>query len=102
MSDWPEGHPKLALLWKIVRISTGVLLILVGFVGLFLPILQGWLMIFAGLALLSTHSPAARRVMRWIKTKLRIPHKPTPEDLADAEAEAEAARKAEGDRRAKG
>jgi hypothetical protein len=32
----------------------GVLLILIGLVGLVLPILPGWLLIFAGLALLST------------------------------------------------
>lgn len=69
----PAGkHPRLVMFWKILSISFGGALILLGIVGLFLPILQGWLMIFAGLAILSPHSRWARRTMNWLKAKLRI------------------------------
>lgn len=71
-----KKHPKLVLFWKIVSISSGSILILLGIVGLFLPILQGWLMILAGLALLSPHSKCAHGIMTWLKTKLRIGHRP--------------------------
>lgn len=78
-----KKHPKLVLFWKIVSISAGSILILLGIAGLFLPILQGWLMILAGLALLSPHSKCAHAIMTWLKTKLRIGRRPpvpaTPE-----------------------
>jgi hypothetical protein len=83
MTPEPGKHPKLSLAWKIASISAGSALIVLGIVGLFLPILQGWLMIFAGLAVLSPHSRAARTVMRKLKEKLGIHHKRTPEDEMD-------------------
>lgn len=67
-----KKHPKLVLFWKIVSISAGSILILLGIAGLFLPILQGWLMILGGLALLSPHSRWAHAIMVWLKAKLRI------------------------------
>ena len=74
-----KQHPKLVLFWKILSISAGSILILLGIAGLFLPILQGWLMILAGLALLSPHSKCAHAIMTWLKTKLRIRHRsPVP------------------------
>ena len=51
---------KLAL--RIGRITLGVLLVIVGFIGLFLPIIQGLLCIFLGLTLLSVDIPAAKRL----------------------------------------
>ena len=83
MTSEPSKHPKLSLAWKIASISAGSALIVLGIVGLFLPILQGWLMIFAGLAVLSPHSRAARTIMRKLKEKLGIHHKRTPEDEMD-------------------
>jgi uncharacterized protein YqgC (DUF456 family) len=51
------------------KIAGGVLL-LTGIAGLFLPILQGWLMIFAGLLLLFPEESAAGRSMRaWIRER---------------------------------
>ena len=68
-------HPTLVLVWKIVSISFGGALILLGIVGLFLSILQGWLLILAGLAVLSPYSRKAKWVLTWLKTKLRIGHR---------------------------
>jgi hypothetical protein len=45
----------------------GILLILVGLVGLALPILPGWLLIFAGFAVLSTEYVWAERMLRRAK-----------------------------------
>lgn len=72
MTPEPVRHPRLSLVWKITVISIGSALVLVGIVGLFLPILQGWLMIFAGLAMLSPHSRHARRILNWLKDTLHI------------------------------
>lgn len=63
-------HPGLRLAWKIATISLGGALVLLGIVGLFLPVLQGWLMIFGGLAVLSPHSRRARTILRMLKDKL--------------------------------
>lgn len=77
MNPGETRHPKLRLFWKIVAISVGSSLILLGIAGLFLPILQGWLMIFAGLALLGPHSRWARQIMAWLKEKLHL-HRRVP------------------------
>lgn len=45
----------------------GSTLIAIGIAGLVLPILQGWLFILAGLAVLSSHSRWARAVLERIK-----------------------------------
>ena len=45
----------------------GVLLILIGLVGLALPILPGWLLIFAGLAVLSTEYVWAEMMLKRAK-----------------------------------
>ena len=61
---WVLGHTRdrlsprgrVAFDWII-----GLLLIALGVVGGFVPILQGWVFVLAGLAILSKHSPLARR-----------------------------------------
>ena len=55
---------------KVFDWVVGVALILVGLVGLVLPGIQGLLMIAAGLAVLSSHSPLARRWNTRIKETL--------------------------------
>ncbi len=52
---------------RIVRIVAGVLLVIVGIVGLVLPILQGILFIVLGLGLLSVDIPAVRRLRDRLK-----------------------------------
>ncbi len=93
----PEGpekkrHPRLSLAWKMLTISFGVSLVLLGIAGLFLPILQGWLMIFAGLAVLSPHSRRARWILKTLKEKVGIHRKPEDGEAGGAvvsEADAE-------------
>jgi len=57
------GEEGKRLIWRILRLTAGWALIAVGVVGLFLPILQGFLFILSGLAILSTESRWARRVL---------------------------------------
>jgi len=49
---------------RIIKIVTGFTVLLIGIAGLFLPFLQGILMIVAGLAILGTEFIWAKRLMR--------------------------------------
>jgi predicted tellurium resistance membrane protein TerC len=58
---------------KIGRITGGILLILLGIIGGFIPILQGWMFILAGLYLLKDDIPIVRKyydqIVQWIEEK---------------------------------
>lgn len=80
---------------RVLIIIAGALLMVVGAVGLFLPFLQGVLMMFVGFSLLASQIESVRRLKdrleakfpaqfeaaraskRWFKRKLRL--KPRPE-----------------------
>jgi hypothetical protein len=76
----PEQRGKLR---RILRITLGLFLLLGGIAGLVLPILQGWLMIFAALAILRKDLPWAaymwehwlvplqQRVQQWLRSVRR-------------------------------
>lgn len=59
------SHP----LWRMTKIIVGMVLLGLGFVGLFLPILQGVLFMFLGLAILGTESRRVRRLMDELKRR---------------------------------
>ena len=71
MTGGAPRHPTLLLVWKIVSITVGSLLILLGLVMLVTPG-PGWLAIFGGLAMLSPHSVWAKSILSWLKKKFRI------------------------------
>ena len=52
---------------KVVDWVVGLTLIGVGVLGGFVPILQGWVFVVAGLAVLSSHSTVARRIHERVK-----------------------------------
>jgi uncharacterized membrane protein YbaN (DUF454 family) len=54
----------------IVRVTGGILLVLVGLVGLIMPIMPGWVFIIPGLVLLADYFPPIRRLLEWAKNKL--------------------------------
>jgi len=69
---------------RFLKITAGILLLILGCAGLFLPILQGVLMIMGGLAILSTEIPAVRafniQTKRRLKNLIRFRRKsPDPE-----------------------
>lgn len=65
------AHP----VWRMTKVVVGIALLGLGVVGLFLPILQGVLFLFLGLALLSTESRRVRGVMVRLKRRHRGPWK---------------------------
>ena len=55
---------------KPLKIAAGVGLILIGIVGLILPIMPGWAFIIPGLVILAEYFPSVRRLLDWAKAKL--------------------------------
>jgi hypothetical protein len=55
---------------KIVKIVVGVGLILVGLVGLVMPVMPGWAFIIPGLVILAEYSRTVRRLLDWAKERL--------------------------------
>lgn len=54
----------------------GLTLIGIGIIGAFVPILQGWVFILAGLAVLSSHSRWARAIYNPLKARVkRVRHR---------------------------
>ena len=63
---------------RLVRISAGLLFLMLGVVGLFLPVLQGLLFLAIGLLLLAPDFPPARRLVlvgfrRWPRLRRAVP-----------------------------
>ncbi len=54
------------------RLTLGVLLVLAGVVAGFLPIVQGWVFILAGLTIMAPESHRARKLLEWAKEKAGI------------------------------
>ena len=61
---------------RIVRISLGSIAIVLGLVGLVVPILQGWLFLALGGVLLSVDVPFFDRVVTWIEDRVPPVKKP--------------------------
>ena len=57
------GKEGKRIVWRVLRLTAGWSLIVIGVVGLFLPVLQGILFIASGLAVLSTESRWARALL---------------------------------------
>jgi len=54
---------------RIARLLAGIVFIVLGIIGLFLPVLQGILFILAGLLLLAPYSYHVRRLLSALKRK---------------------------------
>jgi uncharacterized membrane protein YbaN (DUF454 family) len=56
--------------WRaIFRIITGFALLLLGVIGLILPIMPGWVFIIPGLMILSDYFPPVKRLLDWARSK---------------------------------
>jgi hypothetical protein len=63
-----------------LQIALGVLCLIIGVVGGFVPVLQGWMFLGLGLVILAPVFPPARRLMiwcfrRWPKLRRAVPRK---------------------------
>jgi uncharacterized membrane protein YbaN (DUF454 family) len=68
----PPPRPDLRRrIWRGVRIGAGSLLLALGVLGLFVPVLQGIAFILAGLAVLATEFPWARRWLDAVRDRIR-------------------------------
>ena len=52
---------------KTLRILSGVGLVIVGIIGLIMPIMPGWVFLIPGLVILADYFPALRRLVDWAK-----------------------------------
>ncbi len=69
--DAPRLRRAAGSRWRVLRLAAGFALLALGVVGLFLPVLQGVLLILAGLAVLQRDIPWAGRLIGWVKRRFR-------------------------------
>ena len=55
---------------KFLRILGGFGLVLLGIIGLILPIMPGWVFLIPGLIVLADYFPPIHRLVQWAKRKL--------------------------------
>jgi uncharacterized membrane protein YbaN (DUF454 family) len=55
---------------KYVRIASGVGLLIVGIIGLLLPVMPQWPFIIPGLMILADYYPPAKRLLDWLRKKI--------------------------------
>jgi uncharacterized protein len=55
---------------RTARLVAGSLLVILGVISGFIPILQGWVFILMGLSIMAPESQYARRLLDWGKAKL--------------------------------
>lgn len=60
---------KRVALRRILRLLLGFLLVIIGIIGGFVPILQGWMFLIPGLIILADYFPPIRRLVNWAKRK---------------------------------
>lgn len=53
----------------ILRVASGIGLVLLGIAGLILPIMPGWIFLIPGLFILADYFPPLRRPTNWLKHK---------------------------------
>ena len=56
---------------KLLRIIGGFLLVLLGIVGLIMPIMPGWIFLIPGLMILGERFAWAKRLAEWAKRKAK-------------------------------
>ena len=54
---------------KILKISLGIALLLIGIIGALIPIFQGWMFGIPGLIILANYSPKIKNLLRWGRLK---------------------------------
>ena len=52
-----------------IKIFLGVILVVIGLIGGFIPIFQGWLFGIPGLIILANYFPPIKRILNWAKEK---------------------------------
>lgn len=56
----------------VLRVGTGIVMVMLGITGLILPIMPGWIFLIPGLLILADYFPPLRRLVNWLKHKYEI------------------------------
>tara|TARA_B110000444_G_scaffold112370_1_gene105960 strand:- start:489 stop:674 length:186 start_codon:yes stop_codon:yes gene_type:complete len=56
-----------------LRITLGIILLLIGLIGGLIPIFQGWIFGIPGLIILADYFPPFKRLLKWVKKKKKTP-----------------------------
>ena len=59
----------------VLKISLGILLVIIGLLGGLIPIFQGWIFGIPGLMILANYFSPAKRLLNWAKKKAGISKK---------------------------
>ncbi|MBI5282259.1 MAG: PGPGW domain-containing protein [Candidatus Solibacter usitatus] len=54
---------------KFLKILSGIGLVILGIIGLILPIMPGWVFLIPGLVILSEYFHPIKRLLRWARDK---------------------------------
>ena len=52
-----------------LRITFGIILVIIGMIGGLIPIFQGWIFGIPGLIILADYFPPIKRILNWAKKK---------------------------------
>ena len=52
-----------------LRITLGIILVIIGMIGGLIPIFQGWIFGIPGLIILADYFPPVKRLLNWAKKK---------------------------------
>ena len=52
-----------------LRITFGIILVIIGMIGGLIPIFQGWIFGITGLIILADYFPPVKRLLNWAKKK---------------------------------
>ena len=55
-----------------LRITFGIILVIIGMIGGLIPIFQGWIFGIPGLIILADYFPPVKRLLNWAKKNLAI------------------------------
>ena len=54
-----------------IRITIGIILVIIGMIGGLIPIFQGWIFGIPGLIILADYFPPFKRLLEWAKHKAK-------------------------------
>ena len=60
----------------ILKITLGILLVLIGIIGGLIPIFQGWVFGIPGMIILAEYFPPIKKVLNWAKKKYKAKKRP--------------------------
>ena len=63
------------MIYDVIKISMGILLVILGLLGGLIPIFQGWMLGIPGLIILAKYFPPLKKLLIWAKKKTKFSSK---------------------------